>query len=118
MELTTLAQRAARVETNKALDKKPLERRRKGCNTSPMTHPTPDIIQALVMDVYRHIFPDDSIDTDSDFFDLGGDSLSVVTFCALLDEMLGQEVHPSVIIYFPTVEDLTQELATKLSTGA
>lgn len=78
-----------------------------------MTGASKETILGHVIDVYRQVFPEDVIDTESDFFDLGGDSLMVVTFCALLEEKLGREVHPSMLIYFPTVEDMAQELSSQ-----
>ncbi|MEO0752483.1 MAG: phosphopantetheine-binding protein [Pseudomonadota bacterium] len=74
-----------------------------------------EILLANVTEVYRMVFPDEPIDIESDFFDLGGDSLSIVTFCALLEERLGREVHPSLLIYHPTVETLTLELTAQSS---
>lgn len=77
-----------------------------------------DDVLGHVIDAYRQIFPDDAIDTESDFFDLGGDSLAVVSFCACLEEKFGREIHPSIIIYFPTVEDLAGELTAQFGDKA
>lgn len=83
-----------------------------------MTSKINDTLLGHVTEVYRLVFPDEAIDIESDFFDLGGDSLSVVTFCALLEERLGREVHPSILIYHPTVEDLALELTAQASAEA
>ena len=77
-----------------------------------MNTASPNMIQSHVIDAYRQVFPDEAVNTDSAFFDFGGDSLSVVALCALLEKKLGQEVHPSLVIYFPTVEALAKELSS------
>ena len=74
---------------------------------------TSDSVLDHTIEVSRQVFPEDQIERDSDFFDLGGDSLTIVTFCALLEEKLGTEVHPSMIIYYPTAEELAEELTAR-----
>ena len=79
---------------------------------------TSDPILEHVIGVFRQIFPEEAIDRESDFFDLGGDSLTIVTFCAALEERLEAEVHPSMIIYYPTAEELAAELTVRSQAGA
>lgn len=76
-----------------------------------------DPILDHVIEVFRQTFPDDPIDRESDFFELGGDSLTIVTFCAALEERLGCEVHPSMMVYYPTAEELAAELSERPRTG-
>jgi acyl carrier protein len=65
---------------------------------------------AIVMDAYRRAFPDDDIDGDSDFFELGGDSLTVVSMCAHIENAVGFKLPPSVLMYQPTVAELAEAL--------
>lgn len=67
---------------------------------------------------YAQVFKEESIENDSDFFDLGGDSLSMVALCTFLEGRLDCEVHPSLLLYHPTVEELAGELDRVLSEGA
>ncbi len=79
---------------------------------------TSDPIKKHVIEAFQEIFPNDVIELDSDFFDLGGDSLTIVTFCTLLEEKMGFELHPSMMVYYPTVEELIAELTTRARADA
>ncbi len=63
-----------------------------------------------VVAAFQECFPDDAVDLESDFFDLGGDSLALVSLCASLEARMGFEVHPSKLLYYPTVEELAAEI--------
>lgn len=68
--------------------------------------------QAIVTTAYRRAFPNDIINEDSDFFELGGDSLTVVSMCAHLEELVGFTLPPSILMYQPTVAELAEALPT------
>lgn len=63
-----------------------------------------------VLAAFANAFPDEDITPESDFFDLGGDSLKAVAITAALSEALGRSVHPSALIMNPTVAGLSQTL--------
>ncbi|SFK75055.1 Acyl carrier protein [Shimia haliotis] len=70
---------------------------------------------SLVLDTFASVFPNTKILPDSDFFDLGGDSLDLVTLCDRLERLSGCELHPSSLLYHPTVSELAAELTTRMS---
>ena len=74
---------------------------------------TSNSIQKHVTEAFKQVFPNDQIDHESDFFDLGGDSVALVALCSYLEGHLGFEVHPSLLLYHPTAEELAAELETR-----
>ncbi|HEU5331288.1 MAG TPA: phosphopantetheine-binding protein [Actinocrinis sp.] len=62
----------------------------------------PDLIAAI----YRETLRDDSLDTDSDFFECGGDSLTAFQITARLGAALGAEVPVALVFAYPTPADL------------
>lgn len=68
--------------------------------------------QAIVTAAYNRSFPDEVINEDSDFFELGGDSLTVVSMCAYIEELVGFTLPPSILMYQPTVSELAEALPT------
>ena len=71
---------------------------------------TSDHISQQVITAFQDCFPNDAIDLESDFFDLGGDSLALVNLCTALEVKMGFEVAPSTLLYHPTVEELSNEM--------
>lgn len=67
---------------------------------------TSDSISQQVIKAFKECFPNDSIGPESDFFDLGGDSLALVSLCTSLEAELGFEISTHTILYYPTVEEL------------
>ncbi|WP_417702487.1 acyl carrier protein [Pseudophaeobacter sp.] len=63
-----------------------------------------------VTDAFNTCFPDAELLQDSDFFDLGGDSLKAVELCLLIGRRLGTEVHPSILFSHSTPVTLTDAL--------
>lgn len=76
-----------------------------------------DSLLTHVTEVFRQAFPNILIEHDSDFFELGGDSLAVVAMCTALEGKLGIKVHPSLLFYHPTVEEMAEELTRRLQEG-
>ena len=62
----------------------------------------PDVVAAL----YREVLCDESLDTDSDFFEAGGDSLAAFQISARLGDVIGGEVPVALVFAFPTPADL------------
>ncbi|MBO4210624.1 acyl carrier protein [Micromonospora echinofusca] len=62
----------------------------------------PEVIAGL----YRETLNDDSLDTTSDFFEAGGDSLAAFQITARLHALLGVEVPVALVFAYPTPEDL------------
>ncbi|WP_072901173.1 phosphopantetheine-binding protein [Cognatiyoonia sediminum] len=60
--------------------------------------------------LFEKLFPGEVVEAESDFFDLGGDSLALVALCAELEESLGRDVHPSIVLNHPTVQELAAAL--------
>lgn len=69
-----------------------------------------DNILLQVTRAFQECFPDDAIDLESDFFDLGGNSLTLVSLCASLEAKMGFQIPPSKLLYYPTVEELVAEI--------
>ncbi|MEP2783901.1 MAG: acyl carrier protein [Pseudoruegeria sp.] len=73
-----------------------------------------DQIQQLVITVFQNRFPNEDIVLESDFFDLGGDSMTLVELCTALEEKLGIEIAPSILLFHPTVEEFAEEVKSLL----
>lgn len=67
-------------------------------------------LSTCVEDAFKTCFPDAEVSQDSDFFDLGGDSLKAVDLCRLIGGPLGMEVHPSILFSHSTPATLTDAL--------
>lgn len=72
---------------------------------------TSEHILHQVQAAFALLFPDEVIGPESDFFALGGDSQALVGLCCALEEKLGREVHPTLVLYAPSVVDLATALA-------
>jgi acyl carrier protein len=77
--------------------------------TNPaITHPgiiaadVPELIAAF----YRETLSDDTLDTESDFFEAGGDSLAAFQITARLQAALGAEVPVALVFAYPSPADL------------
>ncbi|WP_299628853.1 acyl carrier protein [uncultured Tateyamaria sp.] len=66
---------------------------------------TSDHVLQAVIRAFRRAFPDAHISGQSDFFDLGGDSLALISLCTDLEGELRIDVAPASLLYHPTVED-------------
>ncbi|WP_425097928.1 acyl carrier protein [Tropicibacter sp. S64] len=69
-------------------------------------------VDGLVRETFAKAFPGEDITEDSDFFDLGGESIKAVEISAAMEQALGVPVHPSALILHPTVKDFVQALKT------
>ncbi|WP_418593635.1 acyl carrier protein [Ponticoccus sp. (in: a-proteobacteria)] len=59
---------------------------------------------------FKTFFPDAEVSQDSDFFDLGGDSLKAVELCSLIGQLIHAEVHPSLLFSHATPAEVTEAL--------
>ncbi|OLR93061.1 phosphopantetheine-binding protein [Actinokineospora bangkokensis] len=70
-----------------------------------MTATTTDVPE-LIAAIYRDALADDALDTDSDFFEAGGDSLAAFEITARLRAELGVEVPVALVFAYPSPADL------------
>ncbi|WP_327412331.1 phosphopantetheine-binding protein [Streptomyces sp. NBC_01233] len=68
----------------------------------------------LIASFYRETLGDESLDTSSDFFEAGGDSLSAFQITARLREAIGIEVAVALVFTYPSPEDLATVVAEDL----
>ncbi|MFB0617920.1 acyl carrier protein [Streptomyces sp. AGS-58] len=60
----------------------------------------------LIASYYRETLGDDTLDTFSDFFEAGGDSLSAFQITARLQQAVGAEVPVALVFTYPSPGDL------------
>ncbi len=72
----------------------------------PTDNPTPQV----VLRIWKDIFGFDDIDLNSDFFDLGGNSLVAGRLQIALKEKLGVVIRTADILRHPTVADLAEKI--------
>ncbi|MDG9701460.1 acyl carrier protein [Streptomyces sp. DH37] len=70
--------------------------------TATATADTTDLLVA----VYRETLGTADLDRDSDFYEVGGDSLTAFQITGRLQEVLGVEVPVSLVFAYPTPADL------------
>ncbi|CRK57293.1 Acyl carrier protein, putative [Alloactinosynnema sp. L-07] len=63
-------------------------------------------VPELIAAIYRETLSDDSLDTASDFFEAGGDSLAAFQITARLQDALGVEIPVALVFAYPSPEDL------------
>jgi len=72
-----------------------------------ITQDVPELIATL----YRDALGDNALDTDSDFFESGGDSLAAFQITAGLEDALGVEVPVALVFAYPSPTDLATVLS-------
>ncbi|OLF14438.1 hypothetical protein BLA60_04790 [Actinophytocola xinjiangensis] len=72
--------------------------------------PAPGDTLAAVRGIWSDVFSVAEVADDTDFFDLGGDSLSAVEVLAIVQDQFGVDLDPSVIFDAPTVRDFASAL--------
>ncbi|MCO1578415.1 phosphopantetheine-binding protein [Crossiella sp. SN42] len=70
--------------------------------TSNLKVDVPELIAAI----YRETLGDATLDTGSDFFEAGGDSLAAFQITARIQESLGAEVPVALVFAYPSPADL------------
>lgn len=95
------------------IDRKNLERRdiQKTIRNPEKTDENISQIQQIVIDSWKSQLGID-VDIDDDFFDIGGDSLSAVQLCDLLEQRLGKKVNLATLFECRTARSLAEKLET------
>jgi len=63
-------------------------------------------VPELIAGIYREALSDDTLDTDSDFFEAGGDSLAAFQITARLQALLGVDLPVALVFAYPSPADL------------
>lgn len=66
----------------------------------------------LIASIYRETLNDESLDTASDFFEAGGDSLAAFQITARLQTSLNVEVPVALVFAYPSPADLAAVVET------
>ena len=70
-------------------------------------------IPSSILASFQEIFPNEIIDMESDFFDLGGDSRTLIKLAASIEKKVGLEISPTDILYDSNVQDLVEKVLKK-----
>lgn len=73
-----------------------------------------DILE-VVTAAYTHVFAGVALTSDSDFFELGGDSISALEITLHLEKALGWPMEPALLIHHPKILDLAAALTSEWS---
>lgn len=71
----------------------------------------------LIASFYRETLGDQTLDTTSDFYEAGGDSLSAFQITARLQEALGLELPVALVFAYPSPEDLAAVVVADAEQG-
>ncbi|CAM3846498.1 phosphopantetheine-binding protein [Kibdelosporangium persicum] len=63
-------------------------------------------VPELIASIYRETLNDDTLDTTSDFFEAGGDSLAAFQIIARLQASLDVDVPVALVFAYPSPADL------------
>ncbi|MCF8414011.1 MAG: amino acid adenylation domain-containing protein, partial [Melioribacteraceae bacterium] len=63
-------------------------------------------VESEMLKVWENVFPETSISVDSNFFELGGNSLMAVNMMAKIKNTFGKSIPPSILIEQNTIEKL------------
>ncbi|MDC1499588.1 acyl carrier protein [Amylibacter sp.] len=63
---------------------------------------------------FQKCFKNDTIDIDTDFFELGGDSLQAQKICLLLEQHFNIIIHPSLLFEYSCPRTLAEYLIRKI----
>lgn len=69
-------------------------------------------IPELIAAIYRETLDDDTLDTASDFFEAGGDSLAAFQITARLQAELDVDVPVALVFAYPSPADLAAVVGT------
>lgn len=68
-------------------------------------------IRAVMLDIWRCAFETDTVDCDSDFFAMGGDSLMALEMCQELEDRLTREVDLENFFLHSSINSLADHLS-------
>jgi acyl carrier protein len=63
-------------------------------------------VPELIASIYRETLNDDALDTMSDFFEAGGDSLAAFQITGRLQRLLGVDVPVALVFAYPSPAEL------------
>ncbi|WP_079047947.1 non-ribosomal peptide synthetase [Streptomyces hirsutus] len=75
-------------------------------------------VEAVLLEIWQKLFAPHRIDLDDDFFDLGGDSLSVMDLVAGVEERLGVQLDNSAVYTDRTIRSLARTIENRHSDKA
>lgn len=81
-----------------------------GTSLSKRESPAMDPITKAILEIWKDIFSFDGIDRDSDFFDLGGNSLTAGKLQSALKKKFGVVVRTADILRHPIAADLAEKI--------
>ncbi|WP_432403712.1 amino acid adenylation domain-containing protein [Wukongibacter sp. M2B1] len=93
---------------NGKVDKRALPKHLGNIETGVKYEAPSNEIEKLLVEIYRDILAIDQIGINDDFFDLGGDSLKVVSLAADISKKLNIEVPVSQIFKNPTIKGISK----------
>ncbi len=67
-------------------------------------------IESWIIRTWKTMFEREDIGTDSEFFSLGGDSVSALSFIFYLEQERGVEADAAIVYENPTVAQMTKHL--------
>ena len=70
-------------------------------------------LDSKLIELLKSLFTIDSISLDDDFFDIGGDSLSAIKFCSVIQHELNVQLLVRDILENPIIQDLSDLIAKK-----
>jgi len=81
-----------------------------GPTTASPAHETHDALEALLGEIWSDVLGVVSVDIDTPFLELGGDSLSAMRVLSRIDAAIGVSLSPSVLFELPTVREQAREV--------
>ena len=73
-------------------------------------------LECQVAAIFEDLVKNSAVNKTSNFFVLGGDSLSGMQVVNRINDQLQIKLKPTALFFFPTVESLANEISTKLAT--
>lgn len=68
------------------------------------------VLEVRLLELWRRIFPDAALDADTDFFEVGGDSMDAARLFAAIRKEFGYELPLATLFEAPTVRQLVERL--------
>ena len=84
---------------------------------APDAHPPRTALEQAMVDIWRQVLPAQAISPDSDFFELGGDSLLATQIAARVRQVLGVELDLLALLDLPTPAIMAAQVETALRQG-
>jgi acyl-CoA synthetase (AMP-forming)/AMP-acid ligase II len=72
-------------------------------------------LHTALIELFKRVLKTESISSDDDFFERGGDSLLAMDVSLELQKMIGKELPESILFEAPTIRDLSKRLIEEMS---